>query len=99
MPILLVREDDGSETYYEIFSNKVDILTYINDSIITFTSPNILCNGKSLLNQKIVDFISKFRYGRHHNEWKILAKQLYSYDIIYKPKVSLCYDYSVFLNH
>lgn len=93
--ILLVSEEDGSDTYYKLDPSTVNKLVRIHDKQFGFYANNISCDDNSVyMDTDIINLLQKFRHGRYTSKWKDIAELITVVEARCLP-----YNYCVFLHH
>lgn len=97
--ILLVSEEDGSETYYRVSIFHTDLLAHINGNTFVFTTSNgISCSNPQIkVDRSITDFVSKFRYGKYTTNWRDIANRIQIVEAM--DCRCLNHDYSISFTH
>lgn len=103
--ILLVSEDDGSDTYYKLLSSPIlarihnkKFGVYYNG--LMENNSNVVCDDNSVyMDDEIIKFLLKFYHGRYTSKWKDIAELFYVITDNGRDLICLPYDYNVFLHH
>lgn len=75
-PILLVIDGEFTITY-RIIKNIENTLKYIDGKKFVVRGENITCEESGfLMTPDIVNYIKKFRHGRHTNDWVDIAERI-----------------------
>lgn len=98
--ILLVSEEDGSDTYYKLDPLTVNKLVRIHDKKFGFYANGISCDDNSVyMDADITTFLQKFRHGRYTSKWKDIAQLITVVEVLDLDARCLPYNYCVFLHH
>lgn len=73
---LIVSEEDGSDIYYTVSPQYMNLLEYINGQTYIFLANGIF-DKKTMIqvSSKVADFLRKFRSGRYNENWKSIAER------------------------
>lgn len=98
--ILLVSEEDGSDTYYKLHPSKANKLVRVHDKKFGFYANGISCDDNSVhMDSDIITFLQKFRHGRYTSKWKDIAELISVVEVVDISVRCLPYNYCVFLHH
>ena len=101
MVILVVSEEDGSDTYYELKSTYIPLLERIHHRIFEFRSDGIHCRDKSIkMDKELNNFLSRLRHGRYTSDWSDISTRLLVNNMM-EESSSICLrsEYSIIFAH
>lgn len=96
--ILLVSENDDTDTYYRLSASHTVTLSRIHQKTFLFHDSGIVCKDDSVnMDLGLVAFLNRFRYGRHTTKWVDIAERI---KIVEDNDIRcLPHDYSVSFSH
>ena len=105
--ILLISEEDASDTYYELSSIYIPMLNNIHDRMFIFGTFGIQCTEKyqttwktkTVIDEELINFIQKFRHGKFTDKWNNVAKMLEIINITDEHPRCIIHDYFTFFTH
>ena len=75
--VLLVIEEDGSETYYRLSASHSVTLARVHAKKFMFEPSSIRCEDNSVnMDSGLSSFLNRFRYGRYTSKWNDIAEQI-----------------------
>lgn len=98
--ILLVSEEDGSDTYYKLHSNTTNMLIRIHNKRFIFSANTVASDDNSVhMDSEITNFLETFRHGRYTTKWKNFAELIQVIEVADDDARCLPYNYCVSLRH